>query len=278
MVSILLGLGAAFAWGVHDLLVRVVSRAIAIPVALLIVLCVGTAVCLPLVLISGDWVQMSASVAMLSIAAGLAYVIGCIGLYHAFATGPVKLVAPIVGAYPVLSITWAELSGSAVDRGDWLAVLVIVTGVGLVAVLSDPDDVPHRRLAAALFATMSASGFAATFAFSQAAAGAGGEWSVILLIRVTAIILVLLLAFGSDFTAARPHAGALSGMGILDAIALGAITVAGSLPNPEFAAVVASIFGVITVLLARVFLREQVNMAQWASILLVFAGVAALGI
>jgi drug/metabolite transporter (DMT)-like permease len=87
----------------------------------------------------------------------------------------------------------------------------------------------------------------------------------------------MVLAIRSDISEAWPHAGALSGMGLLDAVALGAITLAGGLPNPEFAAVVASIFGVITVLLARVFLQEQVNALQWGSILVVFAGVAALG-
>lgn len=277
MVSILLGLGAAFAWGIHDLLVRVVSQTIAIPVALFTVLTIGTVVCLPAALYSGDWAEMSTKMILLSAAGGMAYLIACLGLYHAFALGPVKLVAPIVGAYPVLSITLADLTGAGVTRGEWFAVIVIVTGVGLVAILSDPEDNPQTRLAAVLWAALAACGFAAAFALGQAAASLGGEWSVILMMRVTAIAMLLILALGSGIGVSRNHAAALSGMGVLDAAALGAITFAASQPDPEFAAVVASIFGIVTILLARVFLGERVNAAQWGSILLVFAGLAALG-
>jgi drug/metabolite transporter (DMT)-like permease len=97
------------------------------------------------------------------------------------------------------------------------------------------------------------------------------------MMRVTAIALVMFLALRSGIGVSRNHAAALSGMGILDAAALGAITFAASQPDAEFAAVVASVFGIVTVLLARVFLGERVNAAQWGSILLVFAGLGALG-
>ena len=42
------------------------------------------------------------------------------------------------------------------------------------------------------------------------------------------------------------------------------------------APVTTSAFGVVTVLLGRHFLREEINWAQWSGIVLIFAGVAAL--
>ena len=45
-------------------------------------------------------------------------------------------------------------------------------------------------------------------------------------------------------------------MGCLDVAAFGAITAAGNLPDPEFATVVSSAFGAVTVLLARAFLKD----------------------
>ena len=44
----------------------------------------------------------------------------------------------------------------------------------------------------------------------------------------------------------------------------------------EIAAVTASAFGAVTVVLARVVLREAMSAPQWAGIALVFAGVAVL--
>ncbi len=44
----------------------------------------------------------------------------------------------------------------------------------------------------------------------------------------------------------------------------------------EITAVIGSLFGAVTVLLARVFLKEQMSKFQWAGILLIFSGVASL--
>ena len=46
--------------------------------------------------------------------------------------------------------------------------------------------------------------------------------------------------------------------------------------DTELAAVTASAFGAVTALLGRVFLREEMTWRQWAGIVLIFAGVAAL--
>ena len=65
-------------------------------------------------------------------------------------------------------------------------------------------------------------------------------------------------------------------MGLLDVLALATITAAGNLPSPEFATVVSSAFGAVTVLLARIFLKEPIAPAQLAGMVLIFGGVAVL--
>lgn len=67
-------------------------------------------------------------------------------------------------------------------------------------------------------------------------------------------------------------------MGCLDVGALTAVTLAGGLPNAEFAAVASSIFGIVTILLAWRFLNEPMRPSQWAGVALVFAGIATLGL
>lgn len=62
-------------------------------------------------------------------------------------------------------------------------------------------------------------------------------------------------------------------MGCLDALALGLVLTAGGLPHPEFASVTASIFGMVTILLAWVFLKERVAPLQWGGVLMVFSGI-----
>jgi hypothetical protein len=55
-------------------------------------------------------------------------------------------------------------------------------------------------------------------------------------------------------------------MGLIDALALGLVTAAGSLPKAEYASVSSSLFGVLTVLLAVWFLKEHARPVQWLGI------------
>ncbi len=111
MLSLTLGLCAAIAWGIHDICVRYVSQQGGIMPALTTVLVVGAIVLIPFTVMIGGWQDMTARAFGFSALSGLCYVFGCIGLYKAFGHGPVRLVAPIMGAYPILSIGWSALQG-----------------------------------------------------------------------------------------------------------------------------------------------------------------------
>ena len=126
---------------------------------------------------------------------------------------------------------------------------------------------------------LGAVGFAVTFGLSQSATRLGAELPAILVARLAAIALMiaLLSLTRQRLSQVRQHRPTLAGMGLLDALALGLVTAAGAMPNPEFAAVTSSVFGVVTIALARVFLAEPVTPPQWAGVAVVFAGVAALG-
>lgn len=281
LVSLALGLIAALAWGVHDFLVRFLGGGLIIPSALLIVLSVGTAVTLPIAIVSGGWSGLTVSEFSAAMGSGLAYALGSYCLYRAFADGPVRLVAPIIGAYPVITVALAWLSGKAVPVSDWLAVAVIVTGVGLVARLSGAGDGTGQRRRAAVNAAISGIAFAAAFALAQSAASGSADWPAIMVIRAVAIAGVVAFLLTVHRGPVAPQTGqlpVLGAMGFLDAAALSLVTVAGSLPNPEYAAVVTSIFGVVTVILAHAILHERMTTGQWFSVFVVFSGVAMLGL
>jgi drug/metabolite transporter (DMT)-like permease len=67
-------------------------------------------------------------------------------------------------------------------------------------------------------------------------------------------------------------------MGLMDTVALYCVLSAGQLANPQFASVASSIFGLVTVLLAWMFLRERLNLVQWGGTLMTFSGVGYLGL
>ena len=279
MHSLLLGLAAALAWGIHDLCVRFVSQRTGILPAMLIVFATGAILVAGTALTFGGWQAMTLPATRLAGLSGAIFALGSYALYRAFALGPVKLVAPLVGAYPVLSLGMAMLQGQPVGPGHWLAVAAVVSGVGCIAVFSTEDDGSPVNLQAAAWGLAGAVGFALTFAIGQAAIQAGAELPVLIVTRLAAILLLLGLALLARMVQlpARKLLPLLVLMGTLDALALGLVIYSGTLPRPEFASVSASLFGLVTVVLAWLVLRESMNRAQWISVAVTFGGIAYLG-
>jgi drug/metabolite transporter (DMT)-like permease len=283
MLALGIGLTAALIWAVHDLLARKVSQGAALLPIIATVLGAGCLGLAPIALIWGDWSAMTATAFGVSVLYGLAYAVAGGALYKAFSLAPVRLVSPVIGAYPMLSLLIAAAQGQPVTLTDWLAVTAIVAGIAIVASAAR-DDAPEGYAAAPVvalgWAALSAVGFAATFALGQEATRQGAELPAMLIGRVVALVAILALA-GLRRSRVRPPSGQvwlLGLMGAFDAVALGLVTAAGSLPRAEYASVTASLFGVLTVVLAAWLLKERVRQMQWLGIATVFTGIAALGL
>ncbi|MFN4203262.1 MAG: EamA family transporter [Tabrizicola sp.] len=277
------GLAAAVLWAVHDLLARKLSQGAPLLAILTVVLAAGTLGLVPVALAMGGWGEMTAPAYAVATASGLAFAVAIGGLYKAFSLAPVRVVSPVVGAYPMLILLIALAQGRQVTGSDWLAVLAIVFGIAIVA-LAARDDAPEGYAAspgvAVSWAGLSAAAFAATFALAQEATRMGAELPVMLTGRIAALGAILGLLFWRRGALApqRGQFGMLGLMGLVDAMALGLVTASGSLPQAEYASVASSLFGVLTVLLAAWFLKEHARPVQWLGIACVFGGIAMLGL
>ena len=276
MTSLSLGLIAALCWGLHDITIRYLSRTVPLMAALLVVLTVGALFQTGVILSRGEGFAVSSAAAGYAVGAGLAFLAASVGLYFAFERGPVRLVAPIIAGFPILSITFAVLGGSTISLLQAAAVLAIVFGVGIVAALSDHSDeaIPPIGPTIAL-AAFSAAGFASTFKLGHIAAELSGELPTTLVTRLTAlgVLLAFLLARRMPLWPGRTAMVPLCAMGLLDGVALLSIMSAAALPHPEYASVASSLFGLLTILLAWILLKERMTMSQWGGCLIAFAGV-----
>ena len=283
MHSLLYGLIAALTWGLHDFCVRHLSQRLAPAPMLLGSLLAGGFVLAVVIALSGMWVPMSARIAVYALASGAFYALACFGLYKAFAIGPVRLVAPICGAYPMLSFALAAWAGQPIALGQWFATFAVVGGIAFVAHQPGETSDSTARGTAIAWAILGAIGFALTFELGQTAVQAaaqteghtGAELPITFLSRLAAIVIVgaWVLFARLPITPLRPYVPVLALMGVLDVTALGLVLAAGGLANPEFASVAASLFGLVTILLAWRFLGERMVGAQWGGVVLVFAGI-----
>jgi drug/metabolite transporter (DMT)-like permease len=284
MLALSLGLTAALIWAVHDLMARKLSQGAALLPIVLLVLVSGSAVLLAPSLVFGDWTSLSVRAALLSCAAGLTFALAIGTLYRAFSMAPARIVSPIIGAYPIISLALAVAQGRPVTLADWVAVVAVVAGISVVSLTAGDeatsDAPPKSQLPAMGWSFLSACGFAATFAIGQEAARQASELPTILMTRLSAVFVigVLFLWTRSSLSSLRGNWVVLAVMGAFDAVALSLVTASGSLPRAEYASVSSSLFGVGTILLASYFLNEKLRLLQWVGVAAVFGGIATLSL
>jgi drug/metabolite transporter (DMT)-like permease len=279
MAAITLGLIAALAWGLHDISVRYISQKLSVFTALLTVLITGAFFQLLVILVRSEFSAMPPAAAAIAIASGVAFALANIGLYKAFEIGPVGLVAPITATFPILSVLAGIYTGQIVTIAQWLAILSVLGGISIVAILSDTEDTPtnkSRRKAAIGWASLASVSFAITFGLGQSLMETAPEMMVVFIVRLAAItvLLAIMIYLKAQYLPSIRQLPFLAAMGFFDATALTCVLTAGSLPNANYAAVAASAFGVVTIVLAWAFLKERMKLIQWVGVAITFSGIA----
>lgn len=281
MSALGLGLIAAFAWGFHDICVRHLSQKTPLMASLLTVLGAGLVFHLAVMQSTSSFQLISTEATAFAVLAGVFFLLASLGLYGAFQRGPVRLVAPIIASFPVLSVFWAAFMGANVTLLQWVCVLAILGGVSIVASMSDDsNDSGPAKGRTIFYAAMASLGFAGTFAVGQMAAEMSHHLPVTLVTRITTILLLIGVIVGWKVPVwpGRKALGLLTLMGLADGIALLCILSAGGLPDAQYAAVAASVFGLLTIVMAWALLGEKMALPQWIGCAVAFAGIGYLAL
>lgn len=283
MQSLILGLAAALLWGMHDFTVRRVADVANAAALFLVVLGAGTILLAPFAFVAADWGAFTPGLIGFCMITGLIYALGVYSLFCAFAIGPVRLVAPICGAYPVLSVGLAMLQGRQVDPLAWLAVFAVLAGITVMAQgesVVDPDALDANKTKAVMWSIAAAFGFAVSFGMLHSAGQQAPDLAVALIARCTGFCGVLWWVLRQRI-ALKPAFviwPTLLLMGALDVGGMIAVTAAGAFERPEFAAVTSSCFGLVTILMAWRFLGERLSALQCIGAAIVFSGIVVLGL
>lgn len=275
MLALGLGLLAALGWGMHDLLVRRIAPGAQVLPQVAIVMSVAALVLSPIGISRASTVPLVPLV--LSLLSGCVYFGASLAVYSAFARAPARLVAPVIGSYPLPALGFALAQGHRVSGAEWLAAGLIVAGVAVVATQGEAED-KRPNPAALPLAFAACLGLATSFALGQEAAARIDPLLAVSLARAggAALALTVLALRPRGTRAALARWPILLGMGCLDGMALTAVIASGALPLARYAAVASSLFGVVTILLAWGLMGEKVRPAQGAGIVLIFAGLARL--
>ena len=272
MPAALLALGASLSWGVGDFLGGVKARVM--PSLLVMaasqpfgLAALGIAVAVRGTGIPGDEVAWSALSALLG-------TVGLAAFYRGMAAGAISVVAPIAALSAGIPVIWGvAVSG---DRVSGLQAIGFIAAVG-GSVAASVELRPERaQIAAGVgWAMLAMVAFGAYYVPMHAASSQDWLWPAFLF-RCTSVTIVVSLALvrGLRPTGLRGNWPALIAIGFLDtggnALYAAASSSHGLL---SVVSVLASLYPVVTVLLARLLLGERVQRTQDAGVLLVLAGV-----
>lgn len=206
---------------------------------------------------------------------GLAGAVGLAAFYRGLAVGAMAVVAPIAGTAAVIPVAFGVITGERPGALQAVGIALAIAGVA-VASRDLPEEGSATRVAAgAGLALVAALGFGSFFVSMDAASGPDLFWAIFLN-RVTSLALLGLAAVVLRRRLSVPPSdvGTLLAIGALDISANALFAVASTKGLVSLVAVLASLYPVVTILLARLVLGEHVRRVQQAGVAAVLAGVA----
>jgi uncharacterized membrane protein len=254
-----LALGASLAWGVGDFLGGVKSRALPALVVMALSQPFGLAALVVAVAVRGEGPH-GPEVAWAALAALLG-TSGIVAFYRGMAAGAISVVVPIAAVGSGIPVVWGLIQGDPVS---FLQELGFVAAIG-GSVLTSVERGERPRLAAgAGWGVLAMLAFGAYFVPFHAAARHDWLWPS-LLFRIVSVSLVFsaLLVSRTTPRGIRPHLGALVAIGLLDTGGNVLFAAASSRHGLlSVVSVLASLYPVVTVMLARLVLGERLQLTQ----------------
>jgi drug/metabolite transporter (DMT)-like permease len=264
-----LALAAAVSWGVGDFFGGLKSRSLN-PVAVLIV-----AQPIGLTLL-GIWVAVRdqgppGSAVLWACLAAVLGTTGLIAFYLGMAAGALSIVAPIAGAGAAIPVIWGLAGGDHPSRYQELGFAAALVGIVLASFERRPEA---ARLAAGVgWAAIAMLAFGAYYIPMHAASHGDFLWAAFVF-RLTSTTLI-----AAAWLVLRPPRGrradltVLASIGILDTGGNVFFAAASARGLVSVVSILASLYPVVTVLLARVVLNERVHRSQELGIALALAGI-----
>ena len=277
MLAVGLSLLAASCWGVADFIAGLKSRSMSAVLVLFVQQAAGAVLVGAAVVAVGEALP-GGEAALLSIAAGAAGALALGAFYRALAIGTMSVVAPISASGVTLPVAVGLATGDRPSSLQAVGLALTVIGVVLASREHHEGEARGASRASIALALVAAAGFGAFFTLSDGAADDSVLW-LLVISRTTAValltgVIAATRGAGLERLPARTL-GVLALVGVLDLAATGLYALANTKGALSIVAVVGSLYPVLTVLLARVVLKERLRTVQGAGVVVAFAGVAA---
>ncbi|HYT51257.1 MAG TPA: DMT family transporter [Gaiellaceae bacterium] len=269
MFAAALALAAAASWGVGDFFGGLKSRSLS-PVAVLIVAQpIGLTLLAIWVAVRGQGPPGS-SVLWACLAAVLGTT-GLIAFYKGMAAGALSIVAPIAGAGAAIPVIWGLAHGDHPSGYQELGFAAALIGVVLASFERRPEA---ARLAAGVgWAAIAMLAFGAYYIPMHEASHGDFLWAAFVFRLTSTTLIAAAWLVLRPPSARRADLPVLASIGILDTGGNVFFAAASAKGLVSVVSILASLYPVVTVLLARAVLHERVHRSQELGIVLALAGI-----
>jgi drug/metabolite transporter (DMT)-like permease len=280
MYAIALALGAAVGWGVSDFLGGLKSRSVPLLSVLLVSQLTGLVLLLLGVVVRGAPPPDSAALGYAAVA-GTAEAVGIAALYRGLAAGTMSIVAPVAATAPLLPVLFGLSLGEVPGPVQGAGIVLAAAGIVVTSVKRQTANPSASKPARSVgYGLLAALGFGAFFVAMDSASEADILWALFVA-RLTATsavaaIVVIAIRRHSHFGVRRVDLPVIALIGVLIIAADAMYATATTLGLLGIAAVLGSLHTIVTMGLARVYLKERLEPAQRIGIAAVLLGVLAI--
>jgi drug/metabolite transporter (DMT)-like permease len=280
VAALVLALCASVAWGMADFIAGLKSRTLSVASVMLVAVVTGILLAGFVVAVRGVGLPAPTYLGF----GALSAVVGSIGLaafYRGLAVGSMSVVAPIAATGAAVPVAFGLASGERPAALQIAGAVIAIVGVVLAAReqrLPDAASVsagPRSRIApGAPLALLAAVGLGSFLVAIDAASEGDVAWAI-LTNRVVSLVLIgaAVLVLRARLPAGLRDAAPAVAVGVLETTANVLIALATTLGLVSLVGVLASLYPVVTVALARIVLGERIARTQQMGAVGALAGV-----
>jgi drug/metabolite transporter (DMT)-like permease len=271
LLAVLLALGASVAWGVADFFGPLQGRKYGTLAVLLLVEVAGTFAIA--IAVGVSWHLPEDPAVWLAAPAAVAGTLGIYAYYRGMALGAISVVAPVAAVSAVVPVLIGLATGDSPSALQLVGMAVALTGVGLAS--REPGSGPRKLSAGVGLALLAAVGFGFYFPPMHAAGEADFLWaSLIFRLVATVMVAAAVLVVRPRFAFDRRGLAIVVLAGIGDTLGNALFAASSAHGLVSVTSVLASLYPVLTVILARLVLGERVSLGQRLGIAGTLLGVA----
>lgn len=276
-MGIIYGLGAALCWGVGDFAITKLARYVGSARSLLYIQIFSLLSWLALIPVFPHVLTGGTSIWAIAFIAGLFHVVGLATTYRAFEIGTLSFVSPIASSFAIVTALMFVVTKNSPGLMSLLGIVLLVGGI--IVVTRSYGQGEKTTIRGVPEAIASAVCFGVMFWIMKVYVRPLGDVAPLVLLKIMATIFAAGYAARSKpgLTERVPGKWKLIGIAViaalLDTMAWVSYLFGFKHDHGAVVTALASLFSVVTIVLAGVFLRERLSRLQWVGVAIVLTGI-----